>query len=109
MIAACLILLVLANDLLGFVPDDRQCAEDTSFGNVTTKLPPQVQDGRRFLFASMHSTLGFGDQMRWYYDQLLIAKLLGRVLVLPDMHWARQHYDAAAQENPLELAAVRAL
>ena len=64
-------------------------------------------DGRRFLFVSVRTTVGFGDQMRWFYDQLLISRLLNRTLVLPDMHWMRQHYDALAEGDSSGLAEVR--
>jgi hypothetical protein len=101
------LLQLLAVGQLGFEPDNGQLGEEMGFGHPTN-VPSTTGDGsQRFLFASMHSSLGFGDQMRWYYDQLLIAKLLGRVLILPDMHWSRQHYDAAAKEKSSELAAVR--
>jgi hypothetical protein len=66
-------------------------------------LPPPELREAKFLFvhAIVHgdSWLGYGDQLRWLYDQYALASMLGRTLVLPPFAFQVPDYSTTAAKG----------
>jgi hypothetical protein len=51
--------------LMGYEPPPADRSSDMSFGKEMTDAPPASSaGGKKYMFASIHTTLGFGDKMR---------------------------------------------
>jgi hypothetical protein len=111
-VSVVLTLLAFASaELMGFEPSSDQRSKDMSFGRADLNgVIPEAREAnageKKYYFASIHTTLGFGDKMRWYYDQMFIAKLLGRVLILPEMYWGRTTFFELADMNSSDMQEV---